>query len=405
MQEARAKSVEPLWGARKGIVGDRMLKPGTKIPFNRPFVVGKELFYIAQAVMSGKIAGDGEFTRRCDRWMEERFGAKKVLLTHSCTGALEMCALLAEVGPGDEVIMPSFTFVSTANAFALRGARIRFVDIRPDTLNIDERLIEGAITDRTRAIVPVHYAGVACEMDTILSLAQRHSLLVIEDAAQGVNATYKGRSLGTVGHLGAYSFHETKNFISGEGGAIVINDARFLERAEIIREKGTNRSKYFRGEIDKYSWVDIGSSYLPSEIVAAFLFAQLEEADAITRRRAQIFDRYLEALAPLEAEGLVKLPNWPAECRHNSHLFYVIVPTADGRDEFIQALRAEGVQTVFHYVPLHTSPMGAAAGYSPGDLPVTEDLAARLVRLPCYFELSETAQERVIETATAFLRR
>lgn len=366
------------------------------IPFNSPFIVGKELFYIAQAVMSGKIAGDGMFTKRCHEFMEQRFGARRVLLTHSCTAALEMCALLADIQPDDEVIMPSFTFVSTANAFALRGARIRFVEIRLDNLNMDETKVEEAITERTKAIVPVHYAGVACEMDTILGIAKRHNLLVIEDAAQGVNATYKGRFLGTIGHLGAYSFHETKNFISGEGGALVINDDRFIERAEIIREKGTNRSRFFRGEVDKYTWVDIGSSYLPSEIVAAFLYAQLEEAETITSRRQAIYSRYLEAFTPLAEAGLVQIPSWPPECQHNAHLFYLILPSEAARDQLIHNLRQQGIHTVFHYVPLHTSPMGGSMGYKPGDLPITEDLAARLVRLPCFFELGTAQQEEVI---------
>jgi dTDP-4-amino-4,6-dideoxygalactose transaminase len=375
----------------------------TTIPFNLPFIAGKELYYIAQAVMSGKIAGDGMFTKRCQSWMEEQFGAKKVLLTNSCTAALEMCALLAGIEPGDEVIMPSFTFVSTANAFALRGARSRFVDIRPDTLNLDENLIEEAITERTKAIVTVHYAGVGCEMDTILEIANRYGLVVIEDAAQGVTARYKDRFLGTIGHLGTYSFHETKNFISGEGGALVINDEWFIERAEIIREKGTNRSKFFRGEIDKYTWVDLGSSYLPSEIVAAFLYAQLEEADTINRRRAEIYDRYMEAFKPLAEKGFVRLPSCPPECRHNSHLFYLILPSETVRNALITDLRARGIHLVFHYVPLHTSPMGRAMGYSKGDLPVTEDLSMRLIRLPCFFGLTAKNQDRVIDAVASFV--
>lgn len=373
------------------------------IPFNRPFIVGKELYYIAQAVQGGHLAGDGVFTKKCNEWMEQKFGAGKVMLTHSGTAALDMCAILSDITPGDEVIMPSFTFVSTANAFALRGTRIRFVDIRTDTLNIDESLIEDAVNENTRAIVPVHYAGVGCEMDTIMDIARRHNLLVVEDAAQGVNATYKERYLGTIGQLGTYSFHETKNFISGEGGALVINDERFHERAEIIREKGTNRSKFFRGEVDKYTWVDIGSSFLPSEIIAAFLYAQLEEADTITRKRNEIFRYYSEQFALLCERGFVRMPTCPEECRHNAHLFYLLVNTALGdRDRLIAHLKSKDINAVFHYIPLHTSPMGLAMGYKAGDLPVTEDLSERLVRLPCYYELTREDQDRVIDAVYGF---
>jgi dTDP-4-amino-4,6-dideoxygalactose transaminase len=373
------------------------------IPFNRPFIVGKELFYISQAVVEGNISGDGRFTRSCQEWMEHKFGAKKVLLTNSCTSALEIAAMLCDIQPGDEAVMPSFTFVSTANAFALRGAHIAFVDIRRDTLNIDEELIEAAITERTKAIVPVHYAGVACEMDTILDIAQRYDLLVVEDAAQGVNATYKGRYLGTIGHLGTYSFHETKNFICGEGGALVINDERFIERAEIIREKGTNRSQFFRGEVDKYTWLDIGSSYLPSEIIAAFLYAQLEEADTITRKREAIFNYYAERLQPLQDRGLLQLPSSPAECKHNGHMFYILVlASINDRDKLIAHLEKRDIYAIFHYVPLHTSPMGLKMGYKRGDLPRTEDLSACLIRLPCYFELTREEQNRVISEIYRF---
>jgi dTDP-4-amino-4,6-dideoxygalactose transaminase len=301
--------------------------------------------------------------------------------------------------------MPSYTFVSTANAFVLRGARIKFVDIRPDTLNLDERLVEAAITGQTKAVVPVHYAGVGCDMDAIMEIARRRNLLVIEDAAQGVNATYKGRYLGTIGHLGAYSFHETKNFISGEGGAIVINDEGFIERAEIIREKGTNRSKFFRGQVDKYTWVDIGSSYLPSEITAAFLFAQLEEADAITRKRWAIYEYYQEAFARFEERGWLQRPRVPPECRHNAHMFYIILPTEDLRDRLINHLRDRDILAVFHYVPLHTSPMGVRMGHRAGDLPVTEDLSSRLLRLPCYFELEVSDQERIVTAVEEFFRK
>jgi dTDP-4-amino-4,6-dideoxygalactose transaminase len=366
----------------------------TLIPFNRPFIVGKELYYMAQAVQKGHLAGDGDFTKKCNAWMEEKFQAKKVLLTQSCTAALEMAAILADVGPGDEVIMPSYTFVSTANAFALRGAAIRFVDIRPDTLNMDETLIVAAITPRTKAIVPVHYAGVGCQMDVIMDLAAKHNLLVIEDAAQGVNSTFNGKYLGTIGHLGCYSFHETKNFICGEGGALVINDPRFIERAEIIREKGTNRSKFFRGQVDKYTWVDIGSSYLPSELIAAFLYAQLEQADEITTQRHAIHQRYAVGLQPLAQAGHLRLQ--ASDNEHNAHMFYIIVESEPVRARLLAHLKQNDITAVFHYVPLHTSPMGQQYGYKPGDLPVTEDLSERLLRLPCYYELSPQDQDRVI---------
>ncbi len=381
-----------------------MNKTETRIPFNRPFIVGKELFYISQAVLSGHLAGDGKFTKMCQNWMEERFGALRVMLTTSCTSATEMCAMLTGVQPGDEVIMPSFTFVSTANAFVLRSANIRFVDVRTDTLNIDEKLIEAAITERTKLIVPMHYGGVACDMDAVMRIAAKHDLLVVEDAAQGVDATYKGKYLGTIGHLGAYSFHETKNFICGEGGALVINDERFIERAEVIREKGTNRSKFFRGEVDKYSWIDIGSSYLPSELVAAFLYAQLEESDAIVNKRWKIHDYYAETLQPIQERGLVKLPYTPPECRHNAHMFYLVMRNREERDGFIRHLNDRNIHAVFHYLPLHSSPMGLRMGYKPGDLPVTEDVCARVVRLPCYFELSKDEQNRVVDGVKSFFR-
>lgn len=375
----------------------------THIPFNRPFIAGRELFYISQAVLEGHLSGDGRFTALCSEWMEKRFNAEKVLLAHSCTAALEMAAILCDIRPGDEIIMPSFTFVSTANAFVLRGGVIRFIDIRSDTLNMDERLLEKAINGRTRAVVPVHYAGVACEMDTIGDIARRHDLIVIEDAAQGVNATYKGRYLGTIGQLGTYSFHETKNFISGEGGALVVNDARFIERAEIIREKGTNRKKFFRGEVDKYTWVDIGSSYLPSELVSAFLYAQLEEADAITCKRRRIFDYYAEHLVELQTRGYIRLPVTPPACEHNAHLFYILVRTSDDdRQRLLAHLKAEDIHGVFHYVPLHTSPMGIRMGCHDGPLPVTDKMSARLIRLPCYFELTAEAQDRVIDAIYEF---
>ena len=386
-----------------------------KIPFNRPFIVGKELYYISQAVMSGHLSGDGSFTKRCQSWFEEHFNLRKTLLTHSCTAALEMAALLCDIGPGDEVIMPAYTFVSTANAFVLRGARIHFIDIREDTLNLDETQLEKVIAQATpgrlKAVVPVHYAGVACAMDEIMAQAQIHNLRVIEDAAQGVNATYKGVHLGGIGDLGAYSFHETKNFISGEGGALVVNNPELIERAEIIREKGTDRSKFFRGEVDKYTWVDLGSSYLPSELVAAFLFAQLEAAAAITRARLKIFDFYAAALQPLAEQGYISLPTVPANCTHNAHMFYIIVKTApEARDQLLAHLKGQNIHAVFHYIPLHLSPMGAiygaqAGGYQLGDLPRTEFLSSRLLRLPCYFELTQSEQERVVSAIETFFHR
>ncbi|MGQ9915682.1 MAG: dTDP-4-amino-4,6-dideoxygalactose transaminase, partial [Thermogutta sp.] len=342
-----------------------------RIPFNKPFIAGRELFYIAQAVTMGNIAADGHFTKACCRLLEERFAIPKVLLVPSGTAALELAAMLCDLQPGDEVIMPSYTFVSTASAFVRVGGRPVFVDIRQDTLNIDENKIEAAITERTRAIVPVHYAGVACEMDRIMEIAARHRLLVVEDAAQGVNAFYKGRALGSIGHLGCYSFHETKNYICGEGGALCINDPRFVERAEILRDKGTNRQKFFRGEVDKYTWVDVGSSYVMAEILAAFLLGQLEQLDAISARRREIYEFYREQLSPLEAAGHLRLPIIPENCGGNCHMFYILLPTAEKRDRMLESLRSEGIHAVFHYVPLHTSPMGRMFGYKDGDLPMT----------------------------------
>ena len=374
----------------------------TRIPFNRPWMTGRELGYIAEAHDRGHLSGDGPFTARCSRWLEERTGTGRALLTHSCTAALEMAAILAGIEPGDEVIMPSFTFVSTANAFVLRGGVPVFVDIRPDALVIDEARIEAAITPRTRAIVPVHYAGVACEMDAIMAIAERHGLLVIEDAAQGVMADWRGRALGSIGHLGAFSFHETKNIVSGEGGALLLNDARFVERAEIIREKGTDRARMFRGLVDKYTWVDIGSSFLPGEIVAAFLWAQMEDADPITARRLAIWGRYHEAFAPLEAAGRVRRPIIPGDRGHNAHLYYLLLRDLAQRTELIARLKAEGIQATFHYVPLHSSPMGRRVGRTHGDLAVTSDLADRLVRLPLWLGL-EPHQERVIRAVEAIV--
>ncbi|MEO7326047.1 MAG: dTDP-4-amino-4,6-dideoxygalactose transaminase [Dokdonella sp.] len=374
-----------------------------KIPFNRPYMTGKELGYIAEAHANGHLSGDGPFTRRCNAWLEQATGAHRALLTHSCTAALEMAALLANLEPGDEVIMPSFTFVSTANAFVLRGAVPVFVDVRADTLNIDEALIEAAITSRTRAICVVHYAGVACEMDPINALAECHGLLVIEDAAQGIMAAYKGRPLGSLGHLAALSFHETKNLISGEGGALLINDERFAERAEIIREKGTNRSQFFRGQVDKYTWVDVGSSYLPGEIVAAFLAAQIEDAERITNERLAIWDRYHAAFADLEAAEKLRRPIIPAHCRHNAHMYYLLLPDLGSRSLLIDALRSAGIQPVFHYIPLHSSPAGKRYARTSGMLGVTDRVSDCLVRLP--FWLGGMDQQRVIEAIEGFLRR
>ena len=354
------------------------------IPFNKPFMTGRELWYIAQAHTNGHLSGDGSFTKKCHAWLEAKTGTHKAMLTHSCTAALEMGALLTDIQPGDEIIMPSYTFVSTANAFVLRAGVPVFVDIRPDTLNIDETLIEAAITKRTKAIVPVHYAGVACEMDVIMDLAKRHNLLVIEDAAQGIMSTYKGRPLGSIGHLGAYSFHETKNIVAGEGGALLVNDERFAERAEIIREKGTNRSQFFRGQVDKYTWVDIGSSYLPGEVVAAFLYAQMEEAEAIIKERLAIWKQYHEALAALEASGVLRRPIIPGGCQHNAHMYYILLASLETRTKLIASLKEQGMNAVFHYVPLHSSPAGKRYGRVSGTMINTESISDRLLRLPLW---------------------
>jgi dTDP-4-amino-4,6-dideoxygalactose transaminase len=364
-----------------------------QIPFNKPYMIGKELSYIAEAHFNGQLAGDGPFTKKCHQWLEEKTCAKKALLTHSCTAALEMAAILADIQPGDEIIMPSYTFVSTANAFVLRGGIPVFVDIREDTLNIDESLIEAAITSRTKAIVPVHYAGIACDMDTIMGIANKYNLLVIEDAAQGVMSTYKGRTLGSIGHLGCYSFHETKNIISGEGGALIINDERFAERAEIIREKGTNRSQFFRGQIDKYTWCDIGSSYLPGELIAAFLWAQIENAENITNQRQGIWDCYHEAFISLEKNELVRRPIIPRDCSHNAHMYYLLLPNLKKRTSFIKNLQSEGINSVFHYVPLHSSDAGKKYGRADRSMPVTDKLAERLVRLPMWIGLESKIQD------------
>lgn len=367
----------------------------TKIPFNRPYLTGRELSYIAEAHHNGQLAGDGEFTKRCQRWLEELGGSKKALLTHSCTAALEMAAILCDLKPGDEVIMPSYTFVSTANAFVLRGATPVFVDIRIDTLNIDETKIEAAITPRTKAIVPVHYAGVSCEMDAIMEIARRYGLFVIEDAAQGCMAMYKGRRLGTIGDLGCLSFHETKNIISGEGGALLINREEMVERAEIIREKGTNRSRFLRGETDKYTWTDIGSSFLPGEVIAAFLWAQIEEAQRITDQRISIWSTYERHISL--SRPFVSTPTIPDDCTHNAHMYYLINQTVRSRDDITANLNAKGINCVFHYVPLHSSPFGRNLGRPIPHLPVTDYVSENLIRLPLWVGLDQEKQMRVIE--------
>lgn len=365
------------------------------LPFNRPYLSGREFEYMRQAVENAQLAGDGPFTRRCHAWLEQHVGCGKALLTHSCTAALELSALLANVQAGDEVIMPSYTFVSTANAFVLRGATPVFVDIRTDTLNLDETLIEDAITPRTRAIVPVHYAGVACEMDTILSIAAARDLLVIEDAAQAFDATYRGRALGSFGQLAAMSFHETKNIVSGEGGALYVNDLALSTRAEILREKGTDRTQFLRGQVDKYRWVDIGSSFLPGELVAAFLCAQMEHAEEITRARREIWQWYFERLASLEARGCLRRPNVPAHCEHNAHMFYVIVQNLETRTKALAQLNAEGVNAVFHYVPLHSAPSGLKFGRVHGSMQNTDGLSDRLIRLPLWVGMVQDDVDRV----------
>ncbi|MBR1849629.1 MAG: dTDP-4-amino-4,6-dideoxygalactose transaminase [Lachnospiraceae bacterium] len=375
------------------------------IRFNVPPFTGKEMDYIKQAVEAQKICGDGEFTKKDNQWMEERFGAKKVLLTTSCTHATELAALLADIKPGDEVIMPSFTFVSTADAFVLRGAVPVFVDIRPDTMNIDETKIEAAITEKTKAIVPVHYAGVACEMDTIMDIAKRHNLVVIEDAAQGVMSKYKGQALGTIGEFGCYSFHETKNYSMGEGGAIVIKNEKDIERAEIFREKGTNRSKFFRGQIDKYTWVDYGSSYLPSELNAAYLYAQLEKADEIFDDRMSSWNRYYENLKELAEQGHIELPTIPADCEHNAHMFYLKAKDLEERTALINFLKSKDILAVFHYIPLHTAPAGQAYGRFHGEDEYTTKESERLMRLPLYYGLKPEEVDYISEQVKAFYQK
>lgn len=374
------------------------------IPFNIPPYVGKEQEYMAQAIASHKICGDGEFTKKCDALMEEKFRASKVLLTTSGSTALDMAAILCDLKPGDEVILPSYTFSSTANSFVLAGATLVFVDIRPDTMNIDETKIEAAITDKTKVIVPVHYAGVACEMDTIMTIAKKHNLLVVEDAAQGVMSSYKGKALGTIGDFGCYSFHETKNYSMGEGGAIVINNKAYIEKAEILREKGTNRAKFFRGQVDKYTWVDFGDSYLPSELNAAYLWAQLECADEINNNRLDTWNKYYNALKPLEEEGLLELPCIPDGCDHNAHMFYIKCKDLAERTAFISHMKENGIGCPFHYVPLHSAPAGLKFGRFDREDEYTTKESERLVRLPMYYNIESTDVDRVIDSTISFFK-
>jgi len=377
----------------------------TKILFNKPYLTGKELHYISEANLSKKLSGDGPFSQKCHQWLEASTNSYKALLTHSCTAALEMSALLLDIQPGDEIIMPSFTFVSTANAFVLRGGVPVFVDIREDTLNLNEKLIEGAITPKTRAIVPVHYAGVACEMDAIMATALRHDLKVVEDAAQGVMSTYKGRALGSIGDLGTYSFHETKNIISGEGGALLVNDSNLALRAEIIREKGTDRSSFIRGQIDKYTWQEVGSSFLPGELMAAFLWAQLEDADRITQNRLASWEYYDQILEPLELTGVIQRPTIPDGCQHNAHMYYVLLNASIDRHAVLGELRLQNIEAVFHYNPLHSSPAGRRYGRVHEKLGVTNMQAERLIRLPLWLGISEQQQDRVVEALQGAVTR
>lgn len=374
------------------------------IPFNIPPYTEKELEYVKMAIESHKICGDGQFTKKCSQWLENRFSAQKVLLTTSGTTALDMAALLCDIQPGEEVILPSFTFSSTATAFVLAGAKLVFVDIRPDTMNIDESKIEAAITEKTRVIVPVHYAGVPCEMDTIMAIARKHQLKVVEDAAQGVMSTYKGRPLGTIGDFGCFSFHETKNYSMGEGGALLINDPAYNERAEIMREKGTNRSRFLRGQVDKYTWVDFGDSYLPSDINAAYLWPQLEAADVINNNRLATWNTYYEALYPLQESGRIQLPTIPDGCVHNAHMFYLKCRDLEERTNFIQFLKEEGVQAVFHYVPLHSAPAGLKFGRFHGEDRYTTGESDRLVRLPMYYGMDPADRDMVISVVKKFYK-
>ncbi|NQE51268.1 dTDP-4-amino-4,6-dideoxygalactose transaminase [Herbaspirillum rubrisubalbicans] len=374
----------------------------SRIPYCKPFIIGKELFYMAQAVMNGSISGDGAFTQRCHQWLESQLGCAKALLTHSCTAALEMAAILADIGPGDEVIMPSFTFVSTANAFVLRGGVPVFVDIRPDTLNIDENLVEAAITPRTKAVVAVHYAGQPCNMRVLKDICERHGLMLIEDAAQAILSRDGEQALGAIGDLGCLSFHETKNIISGEGGALLINNPRLIERAEVIWQKGTNRKAFFRGQVDKYTWVDVGSSFLPSELTAAFLFAQLEQAKRINTHRRMLYDKYNQLLMPLAASGAIGLPEMEERRPENAHIFYIICRNIQERTALIKYLDERQISAVFHYVPLHDSPAGQRYARSHGELPVTTDMSSRLLRLPVFSEMTMDQVRRVTDAIMAF---
>ncbi|WGR92925.1 dTDP-4-amino-4,6-dideoxygalactose transaminase [Bradyrhizobium sp. ISRA443] len=375
------------------------------IPFNRPYLTGNELAYIEQAQRNFHLSGDGSFTKRCHDWLEGHTGSAKALLTHSCTSALDLAALMLDLKSGDEVILPSFTFVSTANAFVLRGAVPVFVDVREDTLNLDERQIEAAITPRTRVIVPVHYAGVACNMDPIVAIAERHSLSIVEDAAQGIMADYKGRALGAIGRIGSFSFHETKNIMSGEGGCILVNDPDLVTIAEIMREKGTDRSRFFRGEVDKYNWQDVGSSFLPNEMTAAFLWAQLEQAEQITSERLAIWNRYHGMLAGLEQQGVLRRPIVPAGCSQNGHMYYVLLAPEIDRGAVLAKLKERGIHAVFHYVPLHSSPAGQRFGRAASELKTTTSVSERLIRLPSWIGLSEQQQQRVSDTLQDILLR
>jgi dTDP-4-amino-4,6-dideoxygalactose transaminase len=366
------------------------------IPFNYPHMTGKELYNIANAHFNGRLAGDGPFTLKCHKWLEQTTGSAKALLTHSCTAALEMAALLLNIQPGDEIIMPSYTFVSTANAFVLRGGVPVFIDIREDTMNLDENLVEEAVSQRTRAVVPVHYAGVACEMDTIMAIANHCRIMVVEDAAQGMMATYRGKALGTIGDLGAYSFHETKNVISGEGGALLVGDHSLILQAEIIREKGTDRSRFYRGEVDKYTWQEVGSSFLPGELIAAFLWAQFEEAQVITQKRMNIWRRYHEMLEPLEDKGCIRRPIVPEGCQHNAHMYYILLDEAIERATVLDAFKRNDILAVFHYIPLHMSPAGNKYGKTVGNLQRTEYLSEKLIRLPLYVGLTYDQQEKIV---------
>lgn len=375
------------------------------IPFNKPANTGNEEQYVVEAINSDKLSGDGNFTKKCQRWFEKTLPCHKALLTPSCTQALEMAAILIDIKEGDEVIMPSYTFVSTANAFALRGAKIIFVDIRPDTMNINETLIESAISKKTKAIVPVHYAGISCEMDTIMKIAEKHNLFVIEDAAQGMMNTYKGKALGTIGHMGTYSFHETKNYTSGgEGGVLLLNDKNLIDRAEIIREKGTNRNKFFRGLVDKYSWVDIGSSYLPSELQSAYLWGQLEKSDKINDKRMSIWDKYYNNLKALETSGHVQLPSTPENCTNNGHIFYLKLKDLHQRTQFIDHLKSNNILPTFHYVPLHSSEAGIKLGFFYGEDKFTSKESERLVRLPIFYNITDAEISKIITTVIDFFR-